>query len=204
MKIFAALKKQAQCEVMYNSDHLEGESRCAEASDMQKDIVRFQLPHLPLRLSKPSNSTSSKVTRISADVLDEHTAGIFANGRGYDLDITTTGATACVSPVPSAIMEPCYVWSEQPLHSSSAKKQTETGEPESPTDLPIRPKRRHDQPYDIRFSDIIGHASVKLRIDELILPLGLPSIIADSVLKGIRSIPASILLYGPPGCGKVG
>jgi SpoVK/Ycf46/Vps4 family AAA+-type ATPase len=64
-------------------------------------------------------------------------------------------------------------------------------------------KRRKYTTDSIRFSDIIGHASVKLRIDELILPLGLPSDIAQSVLKGIRSIPASILLYGPPGCGKV-
>jgi SpoVK/Ycf46/Vps4 family AAA+-type ATPase len=53
-----------------------------------------------------------------------------------------------------------------------------------------------------RFKDIIGHGAVKLRIDELILPLGLPPEISDFVLTGIRSIPASILLYGPPGCGK--
>ena len=53
-----------------------------------------------------------------------------------------------------------------------------------------------------RLKDIIGHGAVKLRIDEVILPLGLPSSIADSILTGIRSTPASILLYGPPGCGK--
>jgi SpoVK/Ycf46/Vps4 family AAA+-type ATPase len=54
-----------------------------------------------------------------------------------------------------------------------------------------------------RLKDIVGHAAVKLRIEEIILPLGLPLAIADSVLKGIRSIPSSILLHGPPGCGKV-
>lgn len=54
-----------------------------------------------------------------------------------------------------------------------------------------------------RLRDIIGHAAVKLRIEEIILPLGLPFEVADSVLKGIRSIPVSILLHGPPGCGKV-
>lgn len=64
-------------------------------------------------------------------------------------------------------------------------------------------KRKKEVSTSIRFSDIIGHASVKLRIDELILPLGLPAAISHSILKGIRSIPTSILLYGPPGCGKV-
>jgi hypothetical protein len=64
-------------------------------------------------------------------------------------------------------------------------------------------KRKKEVSTSVRFSDIIGHASVKLRIDELILPLGLPSNISQSILKGIRSIPTSILLYGPPGCGKV-
>ena len=54
-----------------------------------------------------------------------------------------------------------------------------------------------------RFKDIIGHGTVKLRIDEVLLPLALPASIADTVLIGIRSLPASILLYGPPGCGKV-
>jgi ATP-dependent Zn protease len=53
-----------------------------------------------------------------------------------------------------------------------------------------------------RFTDIIGHAAVKVRCDELLLPLGLPSSVTDSILVGVRSLPASILLYGPPGCGK--
>jgi hypothetical protein len=80
-----------------------------------------------------------------------------------------------------------------------------------------------------RFSDVIGHASVKLRIDEMLLPLALPPALAQSILTGmcplsamltccmhryshkhtvishigVRSLPASLLLYGPPGCGKV-
>jgi SpoVK/Ycf46/Vps4 family AAA+-type ATPase len=53
-----------------------------------------------------------------------------------------------------------------------------------------------------RFSDIIGHSDAKLRIDEILLPLALPSSLTDSVLRGIRSHPASILLFGPPGTGK--
>jgi Cdc6-like AAA superfamily ATPase len=83
-----------------------------------------------------------------------------------------------------------------------------------------------------RFADIIGHGGAKLRLEEAILPLALPPSLVNSVLtgkcvlyyyiligsflyslvlllfyimtisKGLRSAPASILLYGPPGCGK--
>ena len=53
-----------------------------------------------------------------------------------------------------------------------------------------------------KFSDIIGHGAVKLRLEEVLLPLALPSSLADSILTGIRSHSASILMYGPPGCGK--
>jgi hypothetical protein len=54
-----------------------------------------------------------------------------------------------------------------------------------------------------RFKDIIGHQSVKLRLDEVLLPLALPASLSRTILKGVRSLPASILMYGPPGCGKV-
>jgi hypothetical protein len=54
-----------------------------------------------------------------------------------------------------------------------------------------------------QFKDIIGHQSVKLRLDEVLLPLALPANLSRTILKGVRSLPASILLYGPPGCGKV-
>lgn len=53
-----------------------------------------------------------------------------------------------------------------------------------------------------RFNDIIGHSEVKLRLDEILLPVALPPNLVDSVLSGIRSLSASILLFGPPGCGK--
>lgn len=53
-----------------------------------------------------------------------------------------------------------------------------------------------------RFSDIIGHNAVKIRLDEVLLPLALPPAITDSILVGVRSLSASILLFGPPGCGK--
>jgi len=53
-----------------------------------------------------------------------------------------------------------------------------------------------------RFNDIIGHSAVKLRLDEVLLPLALPPALADTILVGVRSQSASILLFGPPGCGK--
>jgi hypothetical protein len=75
---------------------------------------------------------------------------------------------------------------------------------------PVAPRKRRKQQEEdaileetTRLRDIIGHGVVKLRIDEIILPMALPPEVADSVLTGIRAIPASILLYGPPGCGKV-
>jgi SpoVK/Ycf46/Vps4 family AAA+-type ATPase len=68
------------------------------------------------------------------------------------------------------------------------------------------PKRRKKETRIMqettRLNDIIGHGGVKLRIDELILPLGLPVAVASAVLTGIRATPASVLLYGPPGTGK--
>ena len=63
-------------------------------------------------------------------------------------------------------------------------------------------KAMSEQPRATRFRDIIGHGAVKLRLDEILLPLALPTNLADSILTGIRSTSASILLYGPPGCGK--
>jgi len=55
----------------------------------------------------------------------------------------------------------------------------------------------------VTFADIVGHATVKLRMEELLLPLCLPTDVVERTFVGIRQIPASILLYGPPGCGKV-
>ena len=57
-------------------------------------------------------------------------------------------------------------------------------------------------PINESFRDIIGHGQAKLRLDEALLPLALPPDLATSVLSGIRAAPASILLHGPPGCGK--
>lgn len=65
------------------------------------------------------------------------------------------------------------------------------------------PSQGYEQPpINASFRDIIGHGQAKLRLDEALLPLALPPDLAGSVLSGIRAAPASILLHGPPGCGK--
>eukprot|EP00592_Proboscia_alata_P003912 CAMPEP_0194373310 /NCGR_PEP_ID=MMETSP0174-20130528/21735_1 /TAXON_ID=216777 /ORGANISM="Proboscia alata, Strain PI-D3" /LENGTH=341 /DNA_ID=CAMNT_0039152301 /DNA_START=126 /DNA_END=1147 /DNA_ORIENTATION=- len=63
-------------------------------------------------------------------------------------------------------------------------------------------KRSNIRSTKIRFNDIIGHGAAKLRLDEALLPLALPRDLYLSILTGVRAAPASILLYGPPGCGK--
>jgi hypothetical protein len=77
--------------------------------------------------------------------------------------------------------------------------------PEESTSLPprdrVRTLRNHLE--QTRFADIIGHANAKLHMEELLLPLALPPEVAASIFTGARAMPASVLLYGPPGCGKV-
>ena len=55
----------------------------------------------------------------------------------------------------------------------------------------------------VSLRDIIGHGAVKLRLDELLLPLALPAAVTAAVWTGLRAttLPA-VLLFGPPGCGK--
>jgi hypothetical protein len=66
-----------------------------------------------------------------------------------------------------------------------------------------RAKKRLPAQETTRLHDIIGHEDAKLRIAELTLPLALPESILNSVFTGIRRLPTTILLTGPPGCGKV-
>jgi hypothetical protein len=65
----------------------------------------------------------------------------------------------------------------------------------------VRTSRNHLE--QTRFADIIGHANAKLHMEELLLPLALPPDVAATIFTGARAMPASVLLYGPPGCGKV-
>jgi SpoVK/Ycf46/Vps4 family AAA+-type ATPase len=60
-------------------------------------------------------------------------------------------------------------------------------------------------PPRTRLADLIGHAAVKLRLEEVLLPLALPLALVRRVYQGIRSHGnggTALLLYGPPGCGK--
>ena len=54
-----------------------------------------------------------------------------------------------------------------------------------------------------KFQDIIGHGAIKVRMEEILLSVSLPGPIVRTVLTGIRSQPTSVMLHGPPGCGKV-
>jgi AAA+ superfamily predicted ATPase len=51
-----------------------------------------------------------------------------------------------------------------------------------------------------RLCDIVGHENAKLRIGEVLMSIS-PRF--SRYMTGIRALPASILLSGPPGCGKV-
>jgi ATP-dependent Clp protease ATP-binding subunit ClpA len=66
------------------------------------------------------------------------------------------------------------------------------------------PAAKYQQPDPSlpQFCDVVGHGAVKLRVEELLLPLALPTKMANSILTGVRSMPASIFFYGPPGTGK--
>jgi hypothetical protein len=59
---------------------------------------------------------------------------------------------------------------------------------------------RAAMPEATRLCDIVGHDNAKLRIEEVLLSIS-PRF--SRFMTGIRALPASILLSGPPGCGKV-
>lgn len=85
----------------------------------------------------------------------------------------------------------------QRCHKDASTEQSSHSAVDQNSELATEPQSRLP-----RFSDIIGHAAVKLRLDEVLLPLALPPALADSILVGVRSLSTSILLFGPPGCGK--
>lgn len=79
------------------------------------------------------------------------------------------------------------------------------GNPRSSTQRNYKKRKHGMETFEqVRFHDVVGHGAVKMRIEEMLLPLALPPLLSAKVLTGIRALPASILLYGPPGCGKVG
>lgn len=102
--------------------------------------------------------------------------------------------TGCTTPTSttSAIRS-----SEQPHDQSSLSNKTSVASQEQENNSESFVDRSLP-----RFSDIIGHSAVKLRLDEVLLPIALPPAMVDTILVGVRSFSASILLFGPPGCGK--
>lgn len=180
--------------------------------------VRFHLPPLPSS-SRP-NSVERELAlekyfltdHLAQSLLHEH---FFGETHFQDRLEEVEHCAACISPTPPSKMT-LMAAIEHPESTIEVDPATPYDDDRAVASLTGTEQKeeceRHQQPQrkrrklrgeTTRLKDIIGHASVKLRIDELILPLGLPAAIADSVLTGIRSIPASILLHGPPGCGKV-
>jgi SpoVK/Ycf46/Vps4 family AAA+-type ATPase len=195
-----------------------------EGEDDKRSVkrVRFDLPPLPRtrteRMERSSAITLEPYCLTDADLAQsphpEHHFGEtnFDHEEGQDEE----HCVACISPTPPSMMAPNEamllpeIRMEADLTPSlddpCTSSPTTTTEPQEVE--PHHQQRKRRKMLGVarettRLKDIIGHGAVKLRIDELILPLGLPAAVSDSVLTGIRSIPASILLHGPPGCGKV-
>lgn len=75
----------------------------------------------------------------------------------------------------------CHRCSEQ----TTEKAEEEGSKPKELSRSPRKRKRNEKYP---RFRDIIGHRHVKLRMEEALLPLALPSHIADNILTGKFSL----------------
>jgi hypothetical protein len=70
--------------------------------------------------------------------------------------------------------------------SRSAAGQTtnDDGQEETVLQEPQQTKSKSKDIISTKFSDIIGHSHVKLRLEEVLLPLALPPQLADSILTG--------------------
>lgn len=191
-----------------------------EEENEERSVKRvcFDLPPLPGK-SRTDGTKRSLAARRQLELhyptddfaqspLHEHFLGEIHFNRKDEQEY----CVACISPTmnepvgnpdksigPETETEPEPVSLDGPCGSSPTATE-HSQEEEGPRPRKYRKLIAHEK---TRLKDIIGHGAVKLRIDELLLPMGLPAAVANSVFTGIRSIPASILLHGPPGCGKV-
>jgi hypothetical protein len=81
---------------------------------------------------------------------------------------------------------------------------TPTEEPETtcgkaPMSSPEQISKASYRVTSTKFSDVIGHGAVKLRLDEVLLPLALPPALANSILTGRSFLPLSDTVLQYPG-----
>lgn len=70
------------------------------------------------------------------------------------------------------------------IPSGRQVKVAEEKEESSSTPQYHDPQQQKEDAISIRFSDIIGHGAVKLRLEEVLLRIALPQHLADSILTG--------------------
>lgn len=197
---------------------------------LQADIDSILMPPPPKRFCNGmEHGNLSRASGVEFSILppppsnpEQHSSLETATATGQDdfsgmmQQAETVGASSLpdtinfVTPPKAAAAETCASPAEAHDGNDTNFSETDSMQSESSTVIAEslssdNQEQRHVMPETTttRFSDIIGHASVKLRIDEMLLPLALPPALADSILTGVRSLPACLLLYGPPGCGKV-
>jgi len=143
-----------------------------QENDTIQDIDRLLMPPPPPQkrrkeeeLLQLENSTRSGIT------INEESSGI--SGRSLDVDNH-------LSTVNDDERTPMGFFEKQ-----QEEQQLQLQQQQQQQDKVLVPKIEEKVIVSkVRFNHIIGHADAKLRLDEVLLPLALPSSIADSVLTG--------------------
>jgi hypothetical protein len=155
-----------------------------------------------MRVHQERRAEDPVIYNLSRIVTPPHVSSM-ADAVAASMDMATThssmsNAAAFAFPTDQAAIKAHeeIVWDELQRQYQNERRANRGNQ-----DPSVRRKRTNRGP---RLRDIIGHGCVKLRMDELLLPMGLPESILDTLFTGMRAPPASILLNGPPGCGKVG
>jgi len=104
----------------------------------------------------------------------------------YDFqpDPDESSSVGCSDDVGIKVQDDATVVSQEDDNSTAAVVSKSPGEDERKKSQLATPKFQLPDPTLPRFSDIIGHGPVKLRIEEALLPIALPDSIAKSVLTG--------------------
>jgi len=194
---------------------------------MNKDVDSLLMPPPPPRLPKRqktvtvegadnnNNNIGSSETRQHPDSILIPAAVSNHNNNYSSNNNNNSGDVHSISPKPfssgnkalttNSSNEDFFDANENDENATDLKGDNNTQSKSTPLNTTNDSKKnKHHQSNNNSptFRDIIGHGQAKLRLDEALLPLALPPDLAESVLTGIRAAPASILLHGPPGCGK--